>query len=60
VVGDLEGYLHWLDPLDGSFLARERVGSRRIDAPPLVVGNHVYAQTEDGTVAAYTIRDETT
>ena len=32
VVGDYEGYLHWLSPDDGSFLARERAAGERI--PP--------------------------
>jgi len=58
VVGDFEGYLHWLDAEDGRFLARERVASRQIGNSPLVVGNNVYAQAEDGTIAAYTIREE--
>ncbi|MDH3418826.1 MAG: outer membrane protein assembly factor BamB [Gammaproteobacteria bacterium] len=58
VVGDLEGYLHWLDAQDGSFLARERVGSRRITSAPLVVGAMLYAQGEDGTLAAFTIAEE--
>lgn len=58
VVGDLEGYLHWLDSQDGSFLARERVGSQRITSAPLVVGQILYAQGEDGTLAAFTIAEE--
>ncbi len=59
VVGDLEGYLHWLSPDDGTFLARERVGSQRITAAPLVVGQNLFAQSEDGTLAAYTIVEDT-
>ena len=55
VVGDLEGYVHWLDPADGSFLARERAGSQRIASAPLVVGENVFAQSEDGTLTAFTL-----
>jgi outer membrane protein assembly factor BamB len=55
VVGDLEGYVHWLDPDDGSFLARARASSRRISAAPLVVGENMFTQSEDGTLAAFTI-----
>ena len=55
VVGDLEGYVHWLDPDDGSFLARERASSQRIAAAPLVVGANLFTQSEDGTLAAFTI-----
>jgi outer membrane protein assembly factor BamB len=58
VVGDLEGYLHWLDADDGHFVARERIAPQQIGNSPLVVGDHVYAQADDGTVAAYTIREE--
>ncbi len=58
VVGDLEGYLHWLSPDDGSFLARERASSQRIAAPPLVVGENLFSQSEDGTLTAYTIVDD--
>ena len=58
VVGDLEGYLHWLDPSDGHFLARARASGERITAAPLVVGQNVYVQGDDGTVAAYTVRDD--
>ncbi len=58
VVGDYKGYLHWLDPADGHFLARERAGSKRIAAAPLVVGLNLYVQDEDGTLAAFTIEDD--
>jgi outer membrane protein assembly factor BamB len=58
VVGDFEGYLHWLSPDDGSFLARARAAGQRISAAPLVVGQNVYVQGEDGTIAAFTLRVE--
>ena len=57
VVGDYQGYLHWLDPANGKFLAREHAAGSRIGAAPLVVGQNVYVQGDDGTVAAYTVRD---
>jgi outer membrane protein assembly factor BamB len=56
VVGDYEGYLHWLDVTDGHFLARERAAGDRIGAAPLTVGDNVYVQGDDGTVAAFTVR----
>jgi outer membrane protein assembly factor BamB len=56
VVGDYEGYLHWLSPDNGEFLARERAAGQRISGAPLVVGQHVYVQGEDGTLAAFTVR----
>ena len=57
VVGDYQGYLHWLDPVDGKLIAREHVAKTRISAAPLVVGKNVYVQGDDGTVAAYIVRD---
>jgi outer membrane protein assembly factor BamB len=58
VVGDFEGYLHWLDPSDGRFLARQRAGSDRITSAPLVVGQNVFVQADDGTVAAFTVVED--
>ncbi len=59
VVGDYEGYVHWLDAVDGHFVAREHAASARISGAPLVVGDNVYVQADDGTVAAYTVRNDT-
>jgi outer membrane protein assembly factor BamB len=56
VVGDYEGYLHWLSPDNGEFLAREHAAGQRISGAPLVVGQNVYVQGDDGTVAAFTLR----
>ena len=55
VVGDLEGYLHWLNPSDGNLLARVRAASQRIAAAPLVVGDNLFIQSDDGTIAAFTV-----
>lgn len=57
VVGDYDGYLHWLDPVTGEFVARERAAGGRITGAPLVVGEAVFVQGDDGTVAAYALRD---
>jgi outer membrane protein assembly factor BamB len=54
VVGDLEGYLHWLSIDDGSFLARVRAAHGRISSAPLVVGESIVVQSEDGSVSAFT------
>lgn len=54
VVGDAEGYLHWLNKSDGHFAARERLGSK-IYAAPIVENNVLYALTNNGDVAAYVV-----
>jgi outer membrane protein assembly factor BamB len=58
VVGDYEGYVHWLSPDNGEFLARERAAGERISGAPLVVGQNVYVQGDDGTLAAFTVRSD--
>jgi len=54
VVGDLQGYLHFLSPDDGAFLARVALGSE-INATPLAFGGGAVVQTQDGTVALVTL-----
>ncbi len=56
VVGDLEGYLHWLSKQTGAFSARTRLCREPVIARPIVVGNIVYAYCSDGRLAAYTYR----
>ena len=53
VVGDVEGYLHWLDSDIGSFVARVRSGKDGFAAAPLVVGTTLYVLTLDGDLVAY-------
>lgn len=56
VVGDLEGYLHWISKKSGEFTARERLCKDPVIAKPIVVGKIVYAYCSDGRLAAYTYR----
>lgn len=55
VVGDFEGYVHWLDPNDGSFVARIRAGRDAIRSTPLVVGDITFILTIDGALTAYRV-----
>jgi len=52
VVGDLEGYVHWLDRDDGAFGARVQVDGGAIVARPLVVGENIYVYSSRGTLTA--------
>jgi outer membrane protein assembly factor BamB len=56
VVGDVEGYVHWLSATDGRQLGRVEVASDAIDAKPIVVGDTVYIYAKDGTLAAIKVR----
>ncbi len=53
VVGDRDGYLHWINVDDGQFAAREKVGGKGFAGPPLVVGNTIYVMTRKGDLVAY-------
>jgi outer membrane protein assembly factor BamB len=55
VVGDYEGYLHWLDIESGDIVARTRVGKKGIRTVPTVVGEVLYVLDLDGTLAAYSV-----
>jgi outer membrane protein assembly factor BamB len=52
VVGDFEGYLHWLDKSDGSMVARTRVGSDPITTGMQVANGILYVQGDGGQLAA--------
>jgi outer membrane protein assembly factor BamB len=52
VVGDFDGYLHWLSQEDGRLLARTRVGSDAIRLKPLVMNDIVFVLDEGGTLSA--------
>ncbi|WP_456406219.1 outer membrane protein assembly factor BamB [Thiolapillus sp.] len=51
VVGDFEGYLHWLSSEDGAMAARLRVGDA-IVAAPVVVDDVLYVLASDGKLTA--------
>jgi outer membrane protein assembly factor BamB len=53
VVGDYQGFLHWLNPADGSFVARHKVSRGRIDATPVEAGDLVLALTDRGELGAF-------
>lgn len=48
VVGDFEGYLHWLDQETGEIVSRHQVDSSGIHTTPTVVDDVLYTQSRDG------------
>ena len=55
VVGDMEGYLHFLSKDDGSIAARIQIDDTAIEAPPVVFEDVVYAYSVGGTLAAVSL-----
>jgi outer membrane protein assembly factor BamB len=55
VVGDRDGYLHWLSAETGEFVARERASRDAPAAAPLVVENTVFMIDQDGKMSAWRI-----
>jgi outer membrane protein assembly factor BamB len=53
VVGDQEGYLHWVDVENGNFVARVREGRKGFASAPLTVGTSLYVLTKKGSLVAY-------
>ena len=53
VVGDFEGYLHWLNKADGSLQARVSTDGERITNAPVVAEGRVYVQTDGGKLIAF-------
>ncbi len=55
MVGDFEGYTHWLSKHDGHFVARVQTDGAGILATPLVAGDTAYVLHRSGELAALSI-----
>ncbi len=55
VVADFEGYLHWLSPFDGRFVARAETDDSGVLVPPIVHNGVLYVITRDGELTAFGI-----
>jgi outer membrane protein assembly factor BamB len=58
VVGDFEGYLHWLAPDDGRVVGRSRIGRDPISAAPRVRDGVLYVLGDGGELAAVQLPDQ--
>ncbi len=56
VVGDFEGYLHWLRLDNGDLGARVRAGRDPVRAAPVVVDGILIVQTAGGDLSAYRLQ----
>ncbi|WP_340607869.1 outer membrane protein assembly factor BamB [Xenorhabdus bharatensis] len=54
VVGDGEGYLHWLNMEDGQFMAQHKVDSSGLLSRPVIASDKLMVQARNGKVYLYT------
>jgi outer membrane protein assembly factor BamB len=55
VVGDFQGYVHWLDKASGALAARVATGKVRISTAPVVVDNMVLVINDRGQISAFRV-----
>lgn len=58
LVADFEGYLHWLSPFDGRFLARVQADDAGVIVSPQVHNDIAYVLSRDGELSAYRINKQ--
>ena len=56
VVGDYDGYLHWLNLSDGALAARTRAGGDALRGAPQVADGILVVQNVDGELSAYRVQ----
>lgn len=56
VVGDFEGYVHWLNKENGEVLARAKTDGERITNAPISGDGRVFVQTDGGKLIAFQTR----
>ena len=54
VVGDSEGYMHWINPEDGHFVAQQKVDSSGFLTDPVIADGRLLIQAKDGTLYSIT------
>jgi outer membrane protein assembly factor BamB len=53
VVGDFEGYLHWLDRATGEIVARQKTDGERITNSAVTADTRVFVQTDSGKLLVF-------
>lgn len=56
IVGDFDGYVHWISREDGRFVARYQITDEAIRSKPIVQNDLVYINATDGTLTAIRIQ----
>ena len=55
VVGDFEGFVHFISPIDGKTLARTKFGKTAIKQAPIFANDMIYVIADNGQLMAYKI-----
>ncbi|MBQ8706459.1 MAG: outer membrane protein assembly factor BamB [Succinivibrionaceae bacterium] len=58
LVGDMDGYLYWLDSATGRIASMKRIDSDGLYIPPVIYDGVGYLQTRSGDIVAFTQREE--
>ncbi|MFC3396400.1 outer membrane protein assembly factor BamB [Brenneria rubrifaciens] len=53
VVGDSEGYLHWMNTADGRFVVQQKVDSSGLLSKPIIASDKLLIQAKNGEVYAF-------
>lgn len=56
IVGDLEGYVHWISRQDGRFTARVKVSDSAVRSKPVVSDGLAFVMAADGKLTAFRIK----
>jgi outer membrane protein assembly factor BamB len=56
VVGDFQGYVHWLDKASGEIVAREKSDGERISNAAITENGRTFIQTDSGKLLAFRSR----
>ena len=56
MVGDFDGYVHWLKLDNGEFAARQRVGGKALRAAPVVSDGVLVVQNVEGELTAFKLQ----
>jgi outer membrane protein assembly factor BamB len=56
VVGDFEGYVHWISRDDGRFVARTNISKSAIRSKPVVKDGIIYILANDGELTAFRVQ----
>jgi len=55
-IGDFDGYVHFFSNIDGHPVARVRVGKGKVSSAPIVIGDRLYVQSENGQLNVYAVK----